>query len=259
MPGKSEPTLAAIRSSSGTRVDPPSSPIGRKRPQELLRHLHPGEDLGVLLGVAQARPRGSARGSRCRGTGRPRPITSGVSAGNTWRSNSRPSSSRSAGEASATGRMRTPCSSSSARRPLKQALSRSALLDHALVDRGDDLGCGSCPSAPRASRPASIVVLEVRDPDHEELVQVRLPDRAELDALEQRDRVVLGELEDAVVELEPRELAVEVELRGLRSGAATAASVAPRSRDASSSSVSLVVSVGSIRATDGSPRDRVRP
>ena len=57
------------------------------------------------------------------------------------------------------------------------------------------------------------LVLQAGDADHEELVQVARVDRAELQPLQQRDRVVLGELQDAVVELQPRQLAVEVQRR----------------------------------------------
>jgi hypothetical protein len=51
--------------------------------------------------------------------------------------------------------------------------------------------------------------LEARDAHHEELVEVAREDREEVGALEQRQRVVLGELEHALVEREPRQLAVE--------------------------------------------------
>jgi hypothetical protein len=47
------------------------------------------------------------------------------------------------------------------------------------------------------------------DADHEELVEVRREDAAELDPLEQRLVGVGGEIEDALVEVEPRELAVQ--------------------------------------------------
>jgi hypothetical protein len=57
----------------------------------------------------------------------------------------------------------------------------------------------------------------------EELVQIRGEERAELDALEQRDPRVGRELEHALVEVEPRQLAVEKPTRDLslarRSGA----------------------------------------
>src|SRR5207244_763755 len=59
------------------------------------------------------------------------------------------------------------------------------------------------------------LVVEVRDTNHEELIEIRLPDRAELDPLHERHRRVLGELQDPVVEVEPGELAVEVERRVL--------------------------------------------
>jgi hypothetical protein len=57
---------------------------------------------------------------------------------------------------------------------------------------------------------------EAGDPDHEELVEVRGEDRTELDALEERDVRIGGELEDARVEVEPRELAIEQPIARLR-------------------------------------------
>ena len=57
------------------------------------------------------------------------------------------------------------------------------------------------------------LVVQAGDPDHEELVQVRGVDRAELHALEQGHRGVLDQLQDAVVEVQPRHLAVEVQAR----------------------------------------------
>jgi hypothetical protein len=58
------------------------------------------------------------------------------------------------------------------------------------------------------------LVVQARDADHEELVEVGGHDRAELRALQQRHAVVLGELEHALVELQPGQLAVEVQLGG---------------------------------------------
>ena len=52
--------------------------------------------------------------------------------------------------------------------------------------------------------------LQAGDADHEELVQVRAHDCEELHPLEQRDGRVEGLLEHALVELQPRELAVDV-------------------------------------------------
>ena len=52
------------------------------------------------------------------------------------------------------------------------------------------------------------------DPHHEELVEVRAGNRQELDALEERVRRVLGLREDPPVELEPAQLAIDVQRRG---------------------------------------------
>jgi hypothetical protein len=56
------------------------------------------------------------------------------------------------------------------------------------------------------------LIVMARHAHHEELVEVRAVDRQELDALEQRHAVVLGELQHAVVEVEPRQLAIRVQL-----------------------------------------------
>ena len=86
---------------------------------------------------------------------------------------------------------------------------RAGQRDDALADRRERLAAGSGrrPSGRRA--PASSSSSEAGDAHHEELVEVLREDRRELDALEERERVVLGELEDARVVLEPRELAVQ--------------------------------------------------
>ena len=62
---------------------------------------------------------------------------------------------------------------------------------------------------------------EARDPHLEELVEVLAEDGEELGPLEQRDAVVLGQREDAGVEVEPRELPVQEALGrvGERQGA----------------------------------------
>jgi hypothetical protein len=56
------------------------------------------------------------------------------------------------------------------------------------------------------------LVVQAGDADHRELVEVRREDREELRPLEQRRALVLGQLEHALVEVEPRQLAVRVEL-----------------------------------------------
>jgi hypothetical protein len=55
------------------------------------------------------------------------------------------------------------------------------------------------------------ILLRGRNPNHEELVEIGRGNREELDALEQRMRRVVGLVEYALIELEPAELAVDVE------------------------------------------------
>ena len=59
------------------------------------------------------------------------------------------------------------------------------------------------------------LVLQPRNPDHEELVQVGAEDGQELDAFEQRMPAIVRLFQHAAVELEPAQLAVEVERRVL--------------------------------------------
>jgi hypothetical protein len=58
--------------------------------------------------------------------------------------------------------------------------------------------------------------LEAGHPNLEELVEIGRADRAELDPLEERLALVLGQGQDAFVECQPRELAVEEAVRSLR-------------------------------------------
>ena len=73
-----------------------------------------------------------------------------------------------------------------------------------------------------------------RDPHHEELVEVGAGDAEELDALEQRMRRVLRLREDALVERQPAQLAVDVQRRivevGRRGAAARLLSRVPERR-----------------------------
>ena len=70
---------------------------------------------------------------------------------------------------------------------------------------------GVRPSGPGSHAGVELLV-QAGDADHEELVEVRAEDRRELQPLEERLVGLLGELEHALVEREPGELAVEVEL-----------------------------------------------
>ncbi len=58
---------------------------------------------------------------------------------------------------------------------------------------------------------AGELLLEAREADHEELVEVARYDRVKLQPLEQRNRLAVGLGQAAGVELEPRELSVQIE------------------------------------------------
>ena len=79
----------------------------------------------------------------------------------------------------------------------------------ALGDRRRAAAPASGPARSGVVSPSSIALLEAGDPHHEELVEVRRGDRRELDPLEQRRRRVGRLLEHALVEREPRQLAVD--------------------------------------------------
>ena len=97
--------------------------------------------------------------------------------------------------------------------PPEPRLPRAQVLD-ALADRDERVARGH--PVDRADAEAGLVQLEqAGDADHEELVEVLGEDRGELDALEQRERLVLGDLEDAAVVLERRQLPVEEAARRL--------------------------------------------
>ena len=86
------------------------------------------------------------------------------------------------------------------------------LADEAACARVDgfQLLADGAPVGAEAGGPALEPLAQARDPDLEELVEVRGADREEADALQQRHRRILGEVEDALVELEEREFAVDV-------------------------------------------------
>ncbi len=109
-----------------------------------------------------------------------------------------------------------------------------------LADRRRDplegLGRGQA-VGPAGVDPRVDLVVHARDADHEELVEVRAVDREELEPLHQGQLVALGELEHAVVEVEPRKLAIDVQarvaqLRMARIGMALARAAGRRGFDA---------------------------
>src|SRR5579875_452509 len=70
--------------------------------------------------------------------------------------------------------------------------------------------------------------MDARDPNHEELVEVGDEDRQELDPLEQWQGLILGQLQHAIVELQPGQLAVEVQRAVIERGCADAGAIAAR-------------------------------
>ena len=183
-------------------------------PQQLLRDLDAGEDLVVLLGIAED----DDEREREVGDVRERPPTADHERGE----DGEDLALEQLVELLALLRRRLLGSQDPdpvlgerrAQLPFDGRTGTRALDQDPLAYGGQDLGRGHPVS--RAGLGAGLDhVLEVGDPDHELLVEVRLPDRRELDPLEQRHRRVLGQLQDAVVEVEPGELAVEVEGRVL--------------------------------------------
>ena len=92
-----------------------------------------------------------------------------------------------------------------------EALSQSAVeLQRAASDRLDLLLGREAVGAAGVDAGVDLVP-EPGHAHHEEFVEVRCIDGTELDPLEQRDRLVFGQLEDPLVEVEPGELAVEIQ------------------------------------------------
>jgi hypothetical protein len=90
-------------------------------------------------------------------------------------------------------------------------------LQHALADQRDCLRRDAA-VGPRVLDARVDLVAQAGDAHHVVLVEVRRVDRAELHALEQWGPLVLGQLQHALVEVEPRQLAVEVERRIVQIG-----------------------------------------
>jgi hypothetical protein len=85
----------------------------------------------------------------------------------------------------------------------------AALLEHALADQRDRLG-GAEPVLARVLHAGVDLVAQAGHPHHVELVEVGRVDGAELHALQQRHALILSQLQHAIVEVEPRELAVQI-------------------------------------------------
>ena len=97
-----------------------------------------------------------------------------------------------------------------AQHAVEAAVQAPVELQHPGLDRVDLLARRQ-PVGAAGVDPGVELVEEPGDPDHEELVEVGGVDRAEPEPLEQRHPRVLGQFEDPLVEVEPGELAIEVE------------------------------------------------
>jgi hypothetical protein len=86
---------------------------------------------------------------------------------------------------------------------------------HPLVDQDQLLGRVVAVRAP-GPLPGAQLSLESGDPDHRELFQIARRDRQKTEPFEQRIALVVGLLEDALVEGEPRQLAIEKAFRRRR-------------------------------------------
>ena len=167
--------------------------------------------------VAHEHARGDSDRLEMYGNGRPRPTASGVSTGKIWR-RKRSSSAAALGLVERRRRRRCGCRARpapGAARRSKQRLWRSLLLARRARGSRRSSRAACRPSGSRASRcPASIWSCRPATRTMKNSSRFEREDRAELHALEQRHARVLGELQHAVVEVEPRELAVEVERVG---------------------------------------------
>ena len=181
--------------------------------EQLLRHLDAGDDLGAALGIAQQHAEAEREvGDVGEGPAEPdhqrrqRREDLLVEAGVDF-------ARAPASLAVSSETIRIPCSSSAGRRsPSKQLCRRRSSSSTRGLDRVDLLAGGE-PVGAAGVDPGVELVEQAGDPDHEELVQVGGVDRAEPDPLQQRHLGVLGQLQNPLVEVEPGELAVEIESR----------------------------------------------
>ncbi len=210
IPGKSACRCAAMTCSSATNVRP-SSPTGRKRGSISFGTF---TRANVRTPVCGSRTRTASDSDRLEmyGNGRPTPTASGVSTGKIWRLKRSASCSPCSSERSSSaddvdavlGQLR-------AQPPVEGARLAVAQVDDPLAQLVDHLRRRPAVRA-RVAEAGVDLVVQAGDADHEELVEVRAEDRRELQPLEQRLVGLLGELEDALVERQPGELAVVVEL-----------------------------------------------
>ena len=190
----------------------------KEAPEQLLRHLDPGDDLVAAVGVAEQHPEAERKVGD---------VWEGPAEADHQRRQRRedllvevPVDLRPLGLARR-GEGDDPdplLLQGRAQGPVKATVEPGVELEHPFLDR-IDLLTGREPVGAACVDPGVDLVEQPRDPDHEELIEVGGVDRAELDPLEKRDRGLLGQLQHPLVEVEPGELPVEVERRVLEVGA----------------------------------------
>ena len=179
------------------------------------RHLHHGEQ---LLAVSRGRCSSTARLSdllsRC-GNGWPGSMASGVSTGKISRRNTSCRCLRSASVRSLRPRMTMPSRSrAGSTSSSRQAILRRRPSGATTWPMRSSCSRGGMRSAPEPNGDAGLhLLLQAADADHEELVEVGAEDGQELEPLQQRHLRVLGLLQHAAVELQPAQLAVDVQGR----------------------------------------------
>ena len=194
------------------------------------------------------------------GNGWPGPTASGVSTGKISRSKYASSLRISLSEQSSIVAISIPAAASAGRRSRRQSRAWRALRASTRSRIATSAWLAVIPSTERTPRSASSSSSRPATRDHEELVEVLGEDRGELDALEERERMVLGDLEDAAVVLERRQLPVEEAARRLLGADHHGLMVRPQaSRSAPSASTTsdwkwaMSFSDSGIRNPDGSP------
>ena len=212
MPGKSASRLAAMTSSSGTKVRL-SSPTGTKRGRISVGTLTRAKVVSPICGSRTSTASDSER-LEMYGNGRP-------DADGQRREHGEHLAAEALVERLALlGVDLVDADDADAvlgQRGAQVALDAACLavgqLDDPLAELVDDLR-RRAPVGARVAEAGVDLVVQAGDADHEELVEVRREDGRELQSLHERLLVLLGELEHARVELDPRQLAVVVE-RGI--------------------------------------------
>ena len=179
------------------------------KPVEPLGDLDAREALLARLRVAHRADRGSARAPRCTGTAARARRRAESAPGRSDAGSPARAPARSSSVASSTVPTRIPSAASAGHSSSRQRLVCAAGQVEDALRISASVCCGVRPSGERTDAPRDDLVLEPRDPHHEELVEDRRDDPAELHALEQRLRGIGGQLEHAPHQVELRQLAVE--------------------------------------------------